>query len=95
MAAFRTRCRACGAPIDLVLCIPELPVKGERRRHVPIDPTYDPGTATVPASHALSTGRTTCRVITADRPIAPHEFPALTHFATCPAAARRRLEETR
>ncbi len=83
----RVRCAACGAPIVLVRIRPNAPVPGSRRR-IPLDAEFDPATSPVVASHALAPGRRDCRPITADDPIAPHELPALTHFATC--AARRR-----
>lgn len=79
------RCSACGAPVRLVLVIPEIPRRGATRRRIPLDADYDPATAGLPASHALSLSRSTCRPITRDHPLLPHENPAMTHFATCPA----------
>jgi hypothetical protein len=90
----RSRCDACGAPVFFVLVIPELPRRGEKRRHVPLDLDFDVAQSDTAPSHALSTGRTTCRVITDERPLMPYEHPALTHFATCPMRAARRSEVT-
>lgn len=74
----------CGAPIRLVLVIPVHPIKGQPRKYIPLDPTYDPACGIRP-SHAVSAGWTTCRPLTADDPTPdPTERPALTHFATCP-----------
>lgn len=83
----RVRCAACGAPIVLVRVRPNAPVRGRRTR-IPLEASFDPTSSPIAASHALAPGRRDCRPITADDPIAPHELPALTHFATC--AARRR-----
>lgn len=83
----RLRCAACGEPIVLVRVRPNAPVRGRRTR-IPLEPTFDPAASPVVASHALAPGRRDCRPITADDPIAPHELPALTHFATCPARRR-------
>lgn len=83
----RVRCAACGAPIVLVRIRPNAPVRGRRTR-IPLEASFDPTSSPIAASHALAPGRRDCRPITADDPIAPHELPALTHFATC--AARRR-----
>jgi hypothetical protein len=69
----------------MVLVIPETPRRGATRRRIPLALTYDPDTAALPPSHALSLSRSTCRPITRDHPLLPHENPALTHFATCPA----------
>ncbi|MCR6647773.1 MAG: hypothetical protein NVV70_06390 [Cellulomonas sp.] len=81
-----TTCESCGARIALVLVVPEHPRKSSKKRsYIPLDVEYDDALSPVAPSHALSTGRTTCRPLTADHPIAPHEHPALTHFATCPA----------
>ncbi|UJP39355.1 hypothetical protein [Cellulomonas palmilytica] len=80
-----TTCDECGARIALVLVVPEHPRKSKKRSYIPLDLDYNDALSPVPPSHALSTGRTTCRPLTVDHPIAPHEFPALTHFATCPA----------
>jgi hypothetical protein len=78
-----TFCRDCSAPIVLVLIIRSQLVAGDRRNYIPLDEEFDPA-GTIPASHALSAGRTTCHPITADWPLAADEWPALTHFATCP-----------
>lgn len=86
------RCEDCGAPIALVLVIPETPRKGASRRHIPLDLEYDAARSSTPPSHALSLSRRTCRPITRDHPLLPHEDPALTHFASCPA--RRSPEAT-
>ncbi|MGN8245262.1 hypothetical protein ACTHAM_002381 [Cellulomonas soli] len=86
--AYRTTCDFCGAPIELVLVVPDQPRKGTTRKHVPLDLDFDTASSATPPSHALSAGRTTCRPITADRPLEHHEHPALTHFATCPARQR-------
>ena len=88
----RVRCEDCGRPVVLVLVIPERPRKGATRRHIPLEPTFDPTTSPTPASHALSLSGRTCRPITRDHPLLDHENPALTHFATCPA--RRSPEDT-
>lgn len=77
----------CGAQIVLVLVIPEQPRKGEKRKQIPLDPTYDPECG-IPPSHAVSTGWTTCRPLDRGDTPAPHEDPALTHFATCPHRRR-------
>lgn len=73
----------CGAPIVLVLVVPEHPKPGSKRRHIPLDATYDPACG-LPPSHAVSTGGTTCRPLAPGDTPAPHEDPAITHFATCP-----------
>lgn len=73
----------CGAPIVLVLVIPERPRKGQARKYVPLDPVYDPECGT-PPSHAVSIGWTTCRPLPPGETPAPSETAALTHFATCP-----------
>lgn len=88
--SYKTTCRECGAPIVLVLVIPTRLVRGRARRFVPLDPAFDPAAGLSP-SHAVSPGWTTCRPVGADESLAPHEHPALTHFATCPnrAAAPR------
>lgn len=80
-------CRDCGALIVLVRIRPNAPVRGRRTR-IPLEPTFSPTASGIEASHALDAGRWGCRPITADDPIAPHEHPALTHFATCPARQR-------
>lgn len=83
-----TRCE-CGAPVALVLVLPDVPTKGTKRRRIPLDVSYDPAGG-LPPSHALSTGRTTCRPLDwrrAEQP-APHETSAMTHFATCPLRRR-------
>lgn len=81
-------CRDCGAPIVLVLVIPLHLVAGRPRRRIPLDP--DMPTDQAP-SHAVSPGWTTCRPITVDHPIdASLEYPAITHFATCPARTTHR-----
>jgi len=80
-----TACELCGAPVSLVLVIPEHQRKSRTRSYIPLDVDYVAALSPVAPSHALSTGRTTCRPLTVDNPIAPHEHPALTHFATCPA----------
>ena len=78
-------CRECGTPVQLLVVIPTHIQAGTTRKRIPLDLTYDPATATVPPSHAMSPGRTTCHPITPDFPLEGHETPALTHFATCPA----------
>ncbi|WP_087507900.1 hypothetical protein [Cellulomonas iranensis] len=88
----RVRCAACGASIVLVRIRPNAPVRGRRTR-IPLEASFDPATSPVVASHALAPGRRDCRPITADDPIAPHELPALTHFATCPARRRTTIPE--
>lgn len=90
-----TTCESCGARIALVLVVPEHPRKSSKKRsYIPLDVEYDDALSPVAPSHALSTGRTTCRPLTADHPIAPHEHPALTHFATCPARQRPTVPAT-
>lgn len=85
MKGQRSRCAACGAEVVLVLVIPEIPSRSGRRR-IPLDPApYDPATAVQRPSHALPIAGTTCRPITTDHPLMPHERPAMTHFATCPS----------
>ena len=87
------RCRDCGAQIVLVLVIPTHLSKraaraGAKRKYVPLDLDLP---ADVAPSHAVSPGWTTCHPITRDRPIDDQlEYPALIHFATCPARARDR-----
>lgn len=96
-----TRCAECGAPIVLVLVIPTHLSKrasrgGAKRRYVPLDVDarareLSPAPLGVPPSHAVSPGWTTCHPITVDHPIDESvEYPAITHFATCPARARDR-----
>jgi hypothetical protein len=80
-----TTCDSCGHEIALVMVVPEHPRKGRTRSFIPLDTEFDPAVSAFAASHALSAGRTTCRPLTADHPLAPHEHPALTHFASCPA----------
>ncbi|AEI11849.1 hypothetical protein [Cellulomonas gilvus] len=79
-------CERCWQPIALVLVVPEHPRKGATRKHIPLDPGFDPATSRIAPSHALSAGRTTCRPLTTEHPLAPHEHAALTHFATCPVS---------
>ncbi len=64
------------------MVIPTHLVAGRPRKFLPLDPHLPDGLA---PSHAVSSGWTTCRPITADVPIGPAEHPAITHFATCPA----------
>lgn len=90
--SYQTTCDGCDAPIVLVLVVPELPTKGTKRRHVPLDVDFDVALSSTAPSHALSAGRTTCRVLTTDHPLASYEHPALTHFATCPARQRAHTE---
>lgn len=78
----------CGAPIVLVLCIPEIPIAGKPRSHIPLDPDFDPDAGIRP-SHAVSVGWTTCRPLAAGETAAPNETPALIHFATCPHRTRK------
>lgn len=74
----------CGADIVLVLVVPEHPRKGAERKHIPLDATYDPACG-IPPSHAItSRSWLTCRPLDRGDTPAPHEDPALTHFATCP-----------
>lgn len=73
----------CGAPIVLVLVVPEHPRKGQARKYLPLNPVYDAECGT-PPSHAVSIGWTTCRPLDRGDTPAPNERPALTHFATCP-----------
>lgn len=80
-------CRDCGALIVLVRIRPNAPVRGRRTR-IPLERAYSPTASPVEPSHALDAGRWGCRPITAADPIAPHEYPALTHFATCPSRRR-------
>lgn len=84
-------CRACGRPVLLVQVIPARIRPGTTRKQLPLNPTYDPACG-VRASHALSTGGTTCRPLLADETPGPDERPALTHFATCPARNRTAQE---
>lgn len=82
-------CKLCGRPVRMVLVVPSRLTRlapGERRRYIPLDPTFDPAGG-VPPSHGMNLGRTVCHPITADSPLLDEEKPALTHFATCPARA--------
>lgn len=92
--SIRTSCEDCNAPVELVLVVPAIPRKGTTRKHVPLDVDFDVALSSTAPSHAVSPGRTTCRVITKDRPIEGHEKPALIHYATCPARHRARIEES-
>ncbi len=89
MSRRTTRCRECGAQIALVLVIPtHLSKRAKKRNYVPLDLELP---ADVAPSHAVSPGWTTCHPITQDRPIDDQlEYPAVTHFATCPNRARDR-----
>ncbi|MCL1871028.1 MAG: hypothetical protein FWF90_11525 [Promicromonosporaceae bacterium] len=73
----------CGALIQLVPVIPDVPTKGSTRSWIPLDVAYDPACGFAP-SHALSAGRKTCRPLARGEQPAPGEHPAITHFATCP-----------
>ncbi len=79
-------CPSCGAPVFWAVYVPEprrLDPTRPRRR-LPLDaapnPLGDPLT-----SHAASTGRTTCRLITAEHPLEPTETAHSLHYATHPA----------
>jgi len=87
----KTKCDRCGASIELVLVVPAIPKRDTVRSYVPLDPEL-PADLQVAPSHALSAGRTWCHQITDDNPLAPHEHPAITHFATCPARVARPQE---
>jgi hypothetical protein len=82
----RTNCRACGAPIVLVLVIPGRLVKGTPRKFIPLDVKFHTAAGVRP-SHAVSIGWTTCRPLAEDESLDHTEDPAMTHFATCPARA--------
>ena len=85
-------CRDCGAPVQWVLVIPTRLVAGTRRKHIPLDPVYDPELG--PPSHAVNLGRTLAHPITRDAPLEHHEDPALIHFATCPARHQETFDGT-
>ena len=72
-------CRACARPIRLVRLLGT-----GSGTWVPLEPSWDPGLG-VPPSHALSTGRRTCRALRRDESLDPTEHPALIHHAVCPA----------
>ena len=97
---FVVRCRDCGQDIVLVQILPEILSAGQRRKRIPLELDYDPADPPVingrpvAASHSLSAGRTQCRPLRAGDAPAPNEYPALTHFAVCPARfARARHRE--
>lgn len=90
----RTSCDGCGAPIVLFLLVPEVASKSKRASFVPMDVDFDLAMSKTPPSHALSAGRQTCRALSREHELQPHEHPALTHFATCPARAQHASEES-
>lgn len=98
MSRQRRRCGdngqpGCGADIVLVLVVPDVPRPGSERRFVPLDPTYDPACGVAP-SHAVLPGWTRCRPLARGETASPAEYPALTHFATCPLRRRATPEGT-
>lgn len=79
------RCRDCGALVRLALVIPSRIDPSRPRRHIPLEVAYDATASPIPPSHGLNLARTVCHPITETSPLLPHEIPALTHFAVCPA----------
>ncbi len=73
----------CGAPIVLVMVVPDNPTPGIPRKKIPLDATYDQSLG-IPPSHAVSIDWSRCRPLSPGERPAPSEHPALTHFATCP-----------
>lgn len=73
----------CGAKIILVTVIPEVLIKGTKRKKVPLDAVYDPESL-IPPSHAVAMGGATCRPLRLGERPDSTESAAITHFATCP-----------
>lgn len=80
-------CKAgCGEQIRLVRLLADVPTR--TATYVPLVVGYPTYHGDVPASHALSAGRKTCRQLRAGETPDPTEIPALIHHAVC-AATRR------
>lgn len=80
-------CKAgCGEQIRLVRLLADIPTR--TTTYVPLVVGYPTYHGDVPASHALSAGRKTCRQLRAGETPDPTEIPALIHHAVC-AATRR------
>lgn len=97
MAVKLTDCEACGRRIVLAAFHPDLTRPGRSRRDrdrrkrrttfVPLDPVPSrPDDEQAP--YALSVGRTTCHLITAEWPLISSETRHTVHRQTCPGRQR-------
>lgn len=74
----------CGEQVRLVRLVRDVPTKGDPT-YVPLVVGYPTYHGDVPASHALSAGRKTCRQLRRGERPDPTEHAALIHHAVCSA----------